>query len=66
LQEENESDKGPLGVEDAAAILRGEGRKLRRKERRAKIDQIRAELGLADSQRTPLVMQKIMLGTKTN
>lgn len=53
-EEENESDKGPLGVEDAAAILRGEGRKLRRKERRAKIDQIRAELGLADSQRTPL------------
>ncbi|XP_057861987.2 uncharacterized protein LOC131070450 isoform X2 [Cryptomeria japonica] len=53
-EEKKESDKNNLGVEAAAAIIRGEGRKLRRKERRAKIDQIRAELGLSDSQRTPL------------
>ncbi|KAH9329594.1 hypothetical protein KI387_001702, partial [Taxus chinensis] len=52
--EKKESDKTILGVEAAAAILRGEGKKLRRKERRAKIDQIRAELGLSDSQRTPM------------
>ncbi|KAK9049465.1 hypothetical protein SSX86_031569 [Deinandra increscens subsp. villosa] len=44
---------GVLG--DAVAIIKGEGKKLRRKEKRARIDQIRASLGLSDSQRTPLL-----------
>eukprot|EP01018_Ginkgo_biloba_P013717 Gb_28955 [translate_table: standard] len=57
--EKKESSTGILGVDNAAAILRGEGKKLRRKERRAKIDQIRAELGLADSQRTPLAGESL-------
>ncbi|KAI3499523.1 hypothetical protein L1887_35324 [Cichorium endivia] len=39
---------------DAVAIIKGEGKKLRRKEKRARIEQIRASLGLSDSQRTPL------------
>ncbi|KAI3785834.1 hypothetical protein L1987_44960 [Smallanthus sonchifolius] len=43
---------GVLG--DAVAIIKGEGKKLRRKEKRARIEQIRASLGLSDSQRTPL------------
>ncbi|KAJ7535231.1 hypothetical protein O6H91_12G023500 [Diphasiastrum complanatum] len=42
-----------LAAEKAAAIFRGDG-KMSRKERKAKIDRLRAELGLADSQRTPL------------
>ncbi|KAI3981768.1 hypothetical protein MKX01_027753 [Papaver californicum] len=41
-------------TEEAVAILRGEKKKLRRKEKRARIDQIRANLGLSDSQRTPV------------
>ncbi|KAF5792920.1 putative kelch-type beta propeller [Helianthus annuus] len=43
---------GVLG--DAVAIIKGEGKKLRRKEKRARIEQIRASLGLSDSQRTPM------------
>ncbi|XP_030494087.2 uncharacterized protein LOC115709952 [Cannabis sativa] len=39
---------------DAVALIKGGGKKLRRKEKRARIDQIRASLGLSDSQRTPL------------
>lgn len=42
------------GVGDAVAIIRGVGKKLRRKEKRARIEQIRASLGLSDSQRTPV------------
>ncbi|XP_076939472.1 uncharacterized protein LOC143608264, partial [Bidens hawaiensis] len=41
-------------VGDAVAIIKGEGKKLRRKEKRARIEQIRASLGLSDSQRTPI------------
>lgn len=41
---------------DAVAIIRGEGKTLRRKEKRARIEQIRANLGLSDSQRTPMVL----------
>ncbi|KAF3793696.1 Kelch domain-containing protein 4 [Nymphaea thermarum] len=44
-----------LGIEAAVAILTGKGVTLRRKERRARIDQIRANLGLSESQRTPMV-----------
>jgi hypothetical protein len=40
-------------AEAAAAVLRGEGKKLQRKDRKAEISRIRAELGLADSGRTP-------------
>lgn len=43
---------GVLG--DAVAIIKGEGKKLRRKEKKARIEQIRASLGLSDSQRTPM------------
>lgn len=42
-------------AEAAAAILRGEGKKLQRKDRKAEIARIRAELGLADAARTPAV-----------
>ncbi|MBA0689393.1 hypothetical protein Goari_007124 [Gossypium aridum] len=40
---------------DAVALIRGEGKNLRRKEKRVRIEQIRANLGLSDSQRTPTV-----------
>jgi hypothetical protein len=42
-------------AEAAAALLRGEGKKLQRKDRKAEIARIRAELGLADAARTPAV-----------
>ncbi|XP_057479103.1 uncharacterized protein LOC130766449 [Actinidia eriantha] len=47
---------GPKSLElgDAIAVLKGEGKTLRRKEKRARIEQIRASLGLSDSQRTPM------------
>lgn len=41
---------------DAVALIKGEGKSLRRKEKRARIEQIRANLGLSDSQRTPMVI----------
>ena len=40
---------------DAVALIKGQGKNLRRKEKRARIEQIRASLGLSDSQRTPVV-----------
>lgn len=40
-------------AEAAAALLRGEGKKLQRKDRKAEIAKLRAELGLADAARTP-------------
>nr|GMD95931.1 kelch domain-containing protein 4 [Ipomoea batatas] len=40
-------------IGDAVAIMRGEGKTLRRKEKRARIEQIRVHLGLSDSHRTP-------------
>eukprot|EP00268_Persea_americana_P063588 TRINITY_DN825_c1_g1_i5.p1 TRINITY_DN825_c1_g1~~TRINITY_DN825_c1_g1_i5.p1 ORF type:complete len:304 (-),score=99.07 TRINITY_DN825_c1_g1_i5:397-1308(-) len=43
-----------LAMGDAVAIIRGEGKNLRRKEKRVRIEQIRANLGLSDSQRTPM------------
>lgn len=43
-------------VGDAVALIKGEGKTLRRKEKRARIDQIRASLGLSDSMRTPVVL----------
>lgn len=41
---------------DAVAIIKGEKKNLRRKEKRARIEQIRANLGLSDAQRTPTVL----------
>lgn len=40
----------------AVSLLKGEKKKLRRKEKRARIEQIRITLGLSDSQRTPMVI----------
>ncbi|KAL4384336.1 hypothetical protein GQ457_15G006650 [Hibiscus cannabinus] len=42
-----------LQMGDAVALIKGGGKNLRRKEKRARIEQIRANLGLSDSQRTP-------------
>lgn len=40
-------------VGDAVAMIKGEGKNLHRKEKRIRMEQIRANLGLSDSQRTP-------------
>lgn len=59
-EEDDEKDamevdsKSTVEVGDAVAMLKGQGKSLRRKEKRARIEQIRASLGLSDSQRTPL------------
>ncbi|KAI8000313.1 hypothetical protein LOK49_LG09G01810 [Camellia lanceoleosa] len=45
---------GSLELGDVVAILKGGGKSVRRKEKRAKIEQIRANLGLSDLQRTPM------------
>ncbi|KAF3512255.1 hypothetical protein F2Q69_00002540 [Brassica cretica] len=45
---------GSVKVGDVVAMIKGEGKALRRKEKRARIEQIRANLGLSDSQRTPV------------
>ncbi|KAJ4906051.1 Galactose oxidase/kelch repeat superfamily protein [Raphanus sativus] len=44
---------GSVKVGEVVAMIKGEGKALRRKEKRARIEQIRANLGLSDSQRTP-------------
>lgn len=44
-----------MDLGNAVSILRGEKKNIRRKEKRARIEQIRISLGLADSQRTPVV-----------
>ncbi|CAN6808632.1 unnamed protein product [Brassica oleracea var. botrytis] len=45
---------GSVKVGEVVAMIKGEGKALRRKEKRARIEQIRANLGLSDSQRTPV------------
>lgn len=45
---------------EAVALIKGEGRPLRRKEKRARIEHIRASLGLSDLQRTPTVLHYIL------
>ncbi|KAG2678643.1 hypothetical protein I3760_11G011700 [Carya illinoinensis] len=45
---------GSLQMGDTVALIKGKGKTLRRKEKRARIEQIRASLGLSDSQRTPM------------
>ncbi|ESQ43595.1 hypothetical protein EUTSA_v10012907mg [Eutrema salsugineum] len=44
---------GSVKVGEVVAMIKGEGKALRRKEKRARIEQIRANLGLSDAQRTP-------------
>ncbi|KAI4343661.1 hypothetical protein L6164_010983 [Bauhinia variegata] len=53
-EEEEESQLKSAQVGDAVALIKGAGKNLRRKERRSRIEQIRASLGLSDSQRTPM------------
>uniref|UniRef100_A0A7N0RII9 DUF4110 domain-containing protein n=1 Tax=Kalanchoe fedtschenkoi TaxID=63787 RepID=A0A7N0RII9_KALFE len=43
-----------MEIGDAVAMIKGNGKNLRRKEKRARIELIRANLGLSDSQRTPM------------
>ncbi|KAL3512609.1 hypothetical protein ACH5RR_025326 [Cinchona calisaya] len=50
---DDEEAGNALEMGDAVAIIKGEGKNLRRKEKKARIEQIRASLGLSDSQRTP-------------
>jgi hypothetical protein len=45
---------GSVKVGVVVAMIKGQGKSLRRKEKRARIEQIRANLGLSDSQRTPV------------
>ncbi|KAI5014555.1 kelch domain-containing protein 4 isoform X1 [Hordeum vulgare subsp. vulgare] len=55
-EDEEESDEEAEkneAVSGAVSLLKGERKKLRRKEKRARIEQIRVILGLSDSQRTP-------------
>ncbi|KAL3025367.1 hypothetical protein AAZX31_04G175100 [Glycine max] len=52
-EEEEEAQNASIQVGDAVALIKGVGKNLRRKERRVRIEQIRASLGLSDSQRTP-------------
>lgn len=43
-----------MEIGDAVSIIKGGGKSLKRKEKRARIEMIRANLGLSDSQRTPM------------
>ncbi|CAN6276084.1 unnamed protein product [Urochloa humidicola] len=51
--EESDEDAGK-NVSSAVSLLKGETKTMRRKEKRARIEQIRVILGLSDSQRTPV------------
>ncbi|KAK9926751.1 hypothetical protein M0R45_023964 [Rubus argutus] len=52
---DGESGKGgSLQMGEAVALIKGGGKILRRKEKRARIEQIRASLGLSNSQGTPM------------
>lgn len=53
--DDDEEDEGmeTTALGNAVSIIRGEKKNVRRKEKRARIEQIRISLGLADSQRTP-------------
>lgn len=53
--DEEESDEDAAkNVSSAVSLLKGESKSMRRKEKRARIEQIRVILGLSDSQRTPM------------
>ncbi|KAF8703506.1 hypothetical protein HU200_032314 [Digitaria exilis] len=47
-------------VSSAVSLLKGESKTMRRKEKRARMEQIRVILGLSDSQRTPVVMLTLL------
>ncbi|XP_028948256.2 uncharacterized protein [Malus domestica] len=47
--DEESGKDGSIQMGDAVALIKGEGKSLRRKEKRARIEQIRASLGLSDS-----------------
>ncbi|XP_020691050.1 kelch domain-containing protein 4 isoform X1 [Dendrobium catenatum] len=51
--DEEDEDTEAIDLGNAVSIIRGEKKNIRRKEKRARIEQIRISLGLADSQRTP-------------
>lgn len=48
-------------AQETAALLRGEGKKMLRKERKMKIENLRSALGLGDLQRTPKVSLSVDL-----
>ncbi|GJR43685.1 Kelch domain-containing protein 4 [Tanacetum coccineum] len=52
-EDEVKAPNNGITGEAAVAIIKGAGKKLRRKEKKARIEQIRASLGLSDLQRTP-------------
>ncbi|KAL6652500.1 hypothetical protein ACP70R_011425 [Stipagrostis hirtigluma subsp. patula] len=56
-EDEEESDEDAeknVDMSSAVSLLKGESKSMRRKEKRARIEQIRVILGLSDSQRTPM------------
>ncbi|OIV98177.1 hypothetical protein TanjilG_11574 [Lupinus angustifolius] len=53
-EEGEEAPNASVQVGEAVSLIKGGGKNLRRKDRRLRIEQIRASLGLSDSQRTPL------------
>lgn len=58
LQSDEDAAKN---VSSAVSLLKGESKTMRRKEKRARIEQIRVILGLSDSQRTPVVTLYLVL-----
>ncbi|CAK8573898.1 unnamed protein product [Lathyrus sativus] len=60
--DDDDGDEVPntsVQVGDAVALIKGGVKNLRRKDRRLRIEQIRASLGLSDSQRTPLAGESL-------
>ncbi|KAL5070346.1 hypothetical protein RYX36_021233 [Vicia faba] len=57
--EDDEVQNTSVQVGDAVALIKGGVKNLRRKDRRLRIEQIRASLGLSDSQRTPLAGESL-------
>lgn len=53
-EESDEDAENNVDMSSAVSLLKGERKNLRRKEKRARIEQIRVILGLSDSQRTPM------------
>lgn len=51
--EETDTASIRISTDAAVAVLKGKGKKMTRKQRKAKIYTIRAQLGLADAERTP-------------
>ncbi|KAJ3675468.1 hypothetical protein LUZ60_004510 [Juncus effusus] len=51
--EDGENSEKAMDMSGAVSLIKGEKKKLRRKEKKARIEQIRITLGLSDSQRTP-------------